>query len=49
MHRKLIDTLELIINSSFAFNKWKLSQASVAALDFVACQSKKAANIHNRW
>ena len=25
------------------------SQASVAALDFVACQSKKAANIHNRW
>ena len=23
--------------------------ASVAALDFVACQSKKAANIHNRW
>ena len=26
-----------------------LSQASVAALDFVACQSKKAANIHNRW
>ena len=24
------------------------SQASVAALDFVACQSKKAANIHNR-
>ncbi|MBD8997264.1 MAG: hypothetical protein EGR08_01250 [Prevotella sp.] len=26
-----------------------LAQASVAALDFVACQSKKAANIHNRW
>jgi len=29
------------------------SQESVAALDFVACQSKKAspkaANIHNRW
>jgi hypothetical protein len=25
------------------------SQANVAALDFVACQSKKAANIHNRW
>ena len=25
------------------------SQASVAALDFVACLSKKAANIHNRW
>ena len=25
------------------------SQASVAALDVVACQSKKAANIHNRW
>ena len=25
-----------------------LSQASVAALDFVACQSKKAANIYNR-
>ena len=23
--------------------------ASVAALDFVACQSKKAAYIHNRW
>ena len=22
---------------------------SVATLDFVACQSKKAANIHNRW
>ena len=30
-----------------------ISQASDAALDFVACQSKKAspkaANIHNRW
>ena len=23
--------------------------ASAATLDFVACQSKKAANIHNRW
>ena len=26
-----------------------LSLDSVAALSFVACQSKKAANIHNRW
>ena len=31
--------LLLIIYWTFAFNKWKLSQASVAALDFVACQS----------
>ena len=33
--------------------KYELSQASDAALDFVAYQSKKAspkaANIHNRW
>ncbi|MEE1205811.1 MAG: hypothetical protein UHO69_07125, partial [Prevotella sp.] len=28
---------------TFAFNKWKLSLASVAALYFVACQSKKSA------
>ena len=34
--------LLLIIYWTFAFNKWKLSQASVAALDFVACQSVAA-------
>ena len=34
--------LLLIIYCTFAFNKWKLSQASVAALDFVACQSVAA-------
>ena len=34
--------LLLIIYWAFAFNKWKLSQASVAALDFVACQSVAA-------
>ena len=29
---------------NFRIKKWNLSQASVAALDFVACQSKKMAN-----
>ena len=44
---------ELSITTGLSHLKWKFSQASVAALDFVACQSKKAspkaANIHNRW
>ena len=34
--------LLLIIYWTFAFNKWKLSQAIVAALDFVAFQSVAA-------
>ena len=29
---------------NFRIKKWKLSKASVTALDFVACQSKKKAN-----
>ena len=36
------------MHNKHIFNRLS-SQASVAALDFVACQSKKAANIHNRW
>ena len=40
---------ELSITTELSHLKWKFSQASVVALDFVACQSKKAANIHNRW
>ena len=40
---------ELSITTELSHLIWKFSQASIAALDFVACQSKKAANIHNRW
>ena len=47
------DNTESSITTKLSHLKWKFSQASVAALYFVACQSKKAspkaANIHNRW
>ena len=38
---------ELSITTELSHLKWKFSQASVVALDFVACQSKKRANIGN--
>ena len=45
--------INFISLTEFLYLKYELSQASDAALDFVAYQSKKAspkaANIHNRW
>ena len=54
-HKSEVRAMALILyvelsqmHNKHIFNRLS-SQASVAALDFVACQSKKAANIHNRW
>ena len=44
---EVLTTIETI--GTIRFSSCACLQASVLALDFVACQSKKRANIHNRW